>query len=93
MSAQRDLDQLAERNGFDPLLAGRDELLAHLQALESLYLTHPALRALEELHRYLYPERYGAVPLHEWDADTIVHVAERIEEALIDQAEPHSATR
>jgi hypothetical protein len=93
MSAQDDLDQLAERNGFDPLLAGRDELLAHLQALESLYLEHPAQRALEELHRYLYPERYSAVPLHEWDAGTIVHVAERIEVALLDQAARHSAAR
>jgi hypothetical protein len=76
------LQKLARDNGFDVVTAGREELIAHLEALESLYRAHPAQEALEALHRYLFPERYAAVPMYEWTAETVEDVAERIERAL-----------
>ncbi len=82
MSSQHELDEFARVNGFDIQTAGRDELVAHLQALEGLYRAHPAQRALEDVHRYLFPERYAAVPTYEWHAGTIEDVAQRIERAL-----------
>jgi hypothetical protein len=76
------LQKLTHDNGFDVVTAGREELIAHLEALEGLYRAHPAQEALEALHRYLFPERYAAVPMYEWTTGTIEDVAERIELAL-----------
>lgn len=84
MSAEHELEQLARVNGFDARTAGRDELIAHVEALEDLYRTHPAQQVLEELHRYLFPERYSVVPTYQWHAGTIEDVARRIEGALPD---------
>lgn len=89
MSAREDLNQLGDLDSFDPSSATCEQLVARLETLEALYKAHPAQRVLEELHRYLYPERYGAVALHEWDAGTIIDVADRIERALSD---PPAAT-
>lgn len=44
--------------------------------------TQDAEAALLALHRYLYPERYEDVPIHVWDAGTIVEVADMLERAL-----------
>jgi hypothetical protein len=82
MSAEDALQKLARDNGFDVSTAGRDEMTAHIEALEALYCAHPAQETLEALHRYLFPERYAAVPMYEWTAGTIEDVAERIERAL-----------
>ncbi len=76
------LQKLARKNGLDIATAGREELAAHIKALEDLYRAHPAQQALEGLHRYLFPERYTAVAMYEWHAGTIEDVAERIELAL-----------
>jgi hypothetical protein len=82
MSKETALQKLARDNGFDVATAGRGELIAHIEALEALYRIHPAQETLEALHRYLFPERYAAVPMYEWTAGTIEDVAERIELAL-----------
>jgi hypothetical protein len=82
MSAEDVLQKLARENGFDVATAGREEMTAHIEALEDLYRAHPAQETLEALHRYLFPERYSAVPTYEWHAGTIEDVAERIELAL-----------
>ncbi len=84
MSTEDALQQLARVNGFDAASAGREELVAHIEALEGFYRAHPAQQALESLHQYLFPERYADVPMYEWDTATIEDVAERIELALPD---------
>jgi hypothetical protein len=84
MSTEDALQKLARENGFDAATAGREELTAHIEALEDLYRAHPAQQALQALHRYLFPERYAAVAMYEWHAGTIEDVAERIELALPD---------
>ena len=82
MSTHDPLRKLASDTGFDIKAATREQLVAHVEALEDRYRAHPAQRALEDLHRYLFPERYAAVPMYEWHAGTIEDVAERIERAL-----------
>jgi hypothetical protein len=84
MSTEDALQKLARDNGFDVATAGREELSAHIEALEDLYRAHPAQETLEALHRYLFPERYAGVPMYKWTAGTIEDVAERIELALPD---------
>jgi hypothetical protein len=59
-------------------------LFTHIAEVERLYRAHPAQRALEQLHRYLYPERYSEVPTYEWHAGTIEDVAALLEQALPD---------
>lgn len=93
MSAQHDLDRLASVNGFHVETATREELIAHLEALEDLYRAHPAQHALEELHRYLFPERYETVPVYEWHAGTIEDVARQVEQALPDAPSEHTFSR
>jgi transcriptional regulator with XRE-family HTH domain len=58
---------------------------ARAEALTSdgLSSPHGAERALLEIHRYLFPERYEDVPMYEWHAGTIEDVAEMLEEALV----------
>jgi hypothetical protein len=82
VSTHDPLRQLASDNGFDVETATRAGLIAHVQTLEELYRAHPAQRALERLHPYLFPERYANVPMYQWHAGTIEDVAERIERAL-----------
>jgi hypothetical protein len=82
VSTHDPLQKLASETGFHIKSARREQLVAHVQALEELYRAHPAQRALEDLHRYLFPERYAAVPMYEWHAGTIDDVAERVERAL-----------
>lgn len=82
MSIHDPLHKLASDNGFDIATAGREELVAHIEALEDLYRTHPAQETLDELHRYLFPERYADIPMYKWHAGTIDDVAQRIEQAL-----------
>ena len=82
MSTHDPLQKLASETGFDIKSARRAQLVAYVQALEELYRAHPAQRALEDLHRYLLPERYADVPMYEWHAGTIEDVAARLERAL-----------
>jgi hypothetical protein len=82
MSTHDPLRRLASDAGFDIKAATREQLVAHVQALEELYRAHPAQRALEGLHRYLFPERYAAVAMYEWHAGTLEDVAARLELAL-----------
>ena len=39
--------------------------------------------ALLAIHRYLFPERYDAVPTYQWHAGTIEDVAAMLERALV----------
>jgi hypothetical protein len=82
MSARDPLNKLADDHGFDIETATRAPLVAHVQALEELYRAHPAQRALERMHHYLFPERYASVPMYQWHAGTIEDVAQQIERAL-----------
>lgn len=93
MSAQQDLSQLRRENSLESRSASRDQLIAYIGALEDLYRAHPAQRVLEELHRYLFPERYGAIALYEWHAGTITDVANRIDRALPDAPGAHALSR
>jgi transcriptional regulator with XRE-family HTH domain len=45
--------------------------------------TEGAERALLELHRYLFPERYEDVPMYQWHVGTIEEVAAMLEQALV----------
>lgn len=76
--------ELATESGFDINAATREALVAHIDALEGLYRAHPAQQALEELHGYLFPERYAPVTVYQWHAGTIEDVTQRIERALPD---------
>jgi hypothetical protein len=89
MSTPDSLHKLASESGFDIKTATRAGRIAHVHALEDLYRAHSAQRVLEELHRYLFPERCAPVAIYEWHASTIEDVAERIERALPDAPAAH----
>ncbi|MGA2453649.1 MAG: hypothetical protein ABSG93_09040 [Solirubrobacteraceae bacterium] len=91
MSTHDPLSKLASDTGFDINTATRAQLVAHVKALEGLYRVHPAQHALEQLHRYLFPERYADVRTYVWHAGTVEDVAHRIEQALPNAPRAHTA--
>ena len=51
-------------------------------AVCTVVLPHETTHPLRDMHRYLFPERYGAADLYEWDASTIEDVAYQLEEHM-----------
>lgn len=75
---------------FEQLLALADALdvsfsafVLRAEATEKGQVYGDAERALLDIHRYLFPERYEDVPMYEWTAGTIEDVAGMLERSLV----------